>query len=184
MKVSVSKCLINGKDSRWRVRWHELGRVHRKFFTGRDGADTFAIQKRGESTTAGQRLITLPQTDQELLLAVHDEAGRRGISLMALLEAGKEEAKKKASPALIDVLEELLAVKGKGGGTPGYVYHLRRVLTAFAQGRERMPVNNLTLHDVEKFLESKNIRSRSTLRARLSTLFGYCVRRGYCDLNP
>jgi len=37
---------------------------------------------------------------------------------------------------------------------------------------------------MESWLGSKNIASRATLLARLSTLFKFCVRRGYLASNP
>ena len=41
-----------------------------------------------------------------------------------------------------------------------------------------------TANDVEGWLASKNLVSRPTLRARLSTLFRFAHRRGYVTVNP
>ena len=54
----------------------------------------------------------------------------------------------------------------------------------FAKDRERMPIANLGVGDVEAFLNSKNLRSRLTLRARLSILFRFAIRRGYRADSP
>jgi len=37
---SLTKCRVRD-EIRWRVRWHETGRIKRKFFTGREAAEAF-----------------------------------------------------------------------------------------------------------------------------------------------
>jgi integrase len=58
------------------------------------------------------------------------------------------------------------------------------VLNQFARGRETVPIDKFTLADVEKFLDSKSLQYRATVRGKLSTLFNFCVRRGYRLDNP
>jgi len=88
------------------------------------------------------------------------------------------------SKALADVIAELIQTKEKAGRASGYTKSLGQVLKQFARGRERLRVDLVTLADVEAFLESKLLASRSTHRARLSTLFKFALRRGYMAENP
>jgi len=44
--------------------------------------------------------------------------------------------------------------------------------------------SRISLRDVEGFLDSRNLSYRQTIRARLSTLFRFAVRRGYRPDNP
>jgi hypothetical protein len=51
------------------VRWHEAGKLRRKFFTGREAAEAHAISLRGSTLGADQQFLTLPQVDREKLVA-------------------------------------------------------------------------------------------------------------------
>jgi len=180
-KVSISKCKIR-KEPFWRVRWHENGVVRRKFFGSQAAAETHASKVRGELVGARQLLASIPQHEQEQLVMVYNEAKRRGVDLLALLAAPAVATV--ASPALSVVLDEMELAKRKAGRDEGYLKSLRQIVDMFGAGQEKMPINKLTHLDVEKFLDSKLIASRSTLRARLSTLFCFAVRRGYRSDNP
>ena len=180
--VSVSRCKVR-KNDMWRVRWHDAGRVHRKFFASKDAAESHAAMVRGDSVTARKRIALLPQTDIEQLLLVRDEAERKGISLsatLALMASGTP----MLSPAIEDVLVEMELAKRNAGRAKDYLKSLSQIARMFFKGRERMAIDLFTVKGVELFLDSKNIQSRSTLRSRLSTLFKYAVRRKYRADNP
>ena len=164
------------------VRWHEAGKLRRKFFTGREAAEAHAISLRGSTLGADQQFLTLPQVDREKLLLLYKHAKERNTDLVTLLSSAAPVAA--GSPAMEDALEEMLAAKKKSGRADDYLNNLRIVLSQFARGRERMAMNQVTLHDIESFLNAHTLEYRSTLRARLSTLFNYCVRRGYLAANP
>ncbi|MEI6196091.1 MAG: hypothetical protein WCS42_17360, partial [Verrucomicrobiota bacterium] len=82
------------------------------------------------------------------------------------------------------VIAEMLATKRNAGRAPGYLNIFRSVLDQFVKGRECQPINQFTLPEIEKFIETKNLAYRSTIRARLSTLFQFALRRGYRLDNP
>lgn len=168
----------------WRVRWHEAGRVRRKFFGARDTADNYAAQLRGELVTKRRTLAALPPAEQAELLLVHEEAKRRGVSLASLLTLLTSAPDKPSAPALADVMEELTTAKRNAGRARSYLKSLGQIVANFAKGRERMPVDLFTVRDLEKFLNDNGIRYRKTLRTRLSTLFKFAVRRGYRADNP
>lgn len=87
------------------------------------------------------------------------------------------------SPA-VDVLKEMVDFKRKAKKSERYLVQLEIACGMFFKKREGMPVGSLTFRDVEAFLDTKGPRSRPTLRARLATLFGFAVRRGYRPDNP
>lgn len=180
-RVSISKCKVRDEKF-WRVRWHEAGKVHRKFFTGRDAAEAHAAKIRGEAVGVKHLLAAIPQHEQEKLVMVYHEARRRGVDILTFLSAAPAAAS--ASPALADVLTEMESAKRKSGCSERYLTAMRCVLDGFAAGRERMPISQISLPDIEAFLDSKQLRYRSTLRARLSTLFKFAVRRDYRADNP
>jgi integrase len=164
------------------VRWHEAGKLRRKFFAGKEAAEAHAISLRGSTLGADQQFLVLPQVDKEKLMLLFKRCQERNIDLLGLLTS--ETTATAGTPTLEDALTEMLLVKKKSGRADEYVGNLRIVLSQFTKGRERMLVNQITLHDVESFLNSHSIEYRSTLRSRLSTLFNYCVRRNYLTANP
>lgn len=164
------------------MRWHDAGNVKRKFFTGRDAADAHAAKVRGESVGIRQLLAAIPQQEQEKLVMIYNEGKRRGVDLLTFLIQSPQSAA--SSPALDLVIRELLAAKRSAGRDAGYLEGLGWILDGFAKGREKMPINQIGLPEVEAYLNSKKIQSRVTLRGRLSTLFNFAVRRGYMLADP
>jgi integrase len=168
----------------WRVRWRDAGRVHRRFFPGRDGADTHAAMLKDDLVTARKRIAALPQDDIEQLLAIHSEAKTRGLGLSGLItllnDSGEDAASKDAKAAL----DEMINAKRNAGRAEDYLYSLSQIVGAFIKGRESIAVSKLGFADVESHLKMFSIRSRSTLRSRLSTFFKFCERRGYTKGNP
>lgn len=181
-KVSVSKCLVRG-ESLWRVRWHELGRVRRKFFTGRDSAEAHAATLRGGQVTLRQQFSAMDPGEQEKLMAVWNEAQRRGLNLFAAL-ARVDAATAGQSVPIGDLIAEMVAVKRNSGLSERYLKVLELILNQFARGRERLPIDAFALADVERYLDSHNAASRQCLRGRVSTLFRFAIRRGYRTSNP
>lgn len=169
----------------WRVRWHELGRVRRKFFKSRVQAESFAARLNGERLLARQRLELLPAAEQEQLMAIHAEAARRGLPLPAVLglvAAGW--AQKTNAPGLATALDDMLKAKRNAGRAERYLASLSAIVRAFGRGREAWPVDRFSLREVELFLDGHNAGSRSTLRSRLATFFKFAVRRGWRADNP
>jgi integrase len=182
--ATISRCKVRGVVM-WRVRWRDAGRVHRKFFTGRDSADAHAAKIRVDSVGARKRLAALTQSEQEQLLQIRDEAARVGrdlASVVGLITSGN--GKDNFSPALADVVNELEVAKRNAGRSERYIYQLRHILDKFIAGRERLAVDKIMLADVERFLDVRKLCSRATIRAKLATLLNFSVRRGYRLENP
>lgn len=182
-QVSVSKCSVRG-DKKWRVRWHDTGKVRRKFFNGQEAANTFAAKKRGEEVGVRHLLATIPQAEQEKLVMLFNETRRRNVDLLTLLHAPPAAPVKKTAPAVADVITEMVGAKKNAGISERYLGAMGCILDEFAKGRERMAINEFTRADIEGFMNTKKLAYRSTIRARLSTLFNFAIRREYSDKNP
>ena len=181
-KITTTKVKVRGQ-SFWQVRWHdESGKPRRKFLAGKAAADAFAAEKRGETLNIEQKLLTVPADDRERMLFVWNEAKRKGIDLVSIV-SGPAIAPA-TSKTLGDAITEILEAKTKAARAKKYLKNLRLDLTSFAKGRESLDTAKIGFRDVEAWLDSKGQGSRSTYRSRLSTLFKFCVRRGYRTDNP
>jgi integrase len=180
--IAVSQCRINGGKKSWRVRWHEQGRVCRKFFKSKDAADAHAAKLRGEQIGINQFWSALSQPERETLFTVWREAERRRLDLMALVTR-VDVAPPVKSPACALVRTELIDAKNKSGLSGDYISSLSQITKAFIKGREALPISAVNFADVVKFVDAHGIKSRSTIRSRLATWFKFAVRRGYCPAN-
>ena len=82
-------------------------------------------------------------------------------------------------------VDELLAAKRGGNKTERYVKSLEHYLRQFSVGRESRAILDFTFSDVESWMAKyPNADTRRTWLSRVSALFAFCVRRGYCDRNP
>lgn len=180
-KVTVHKRTLRNKKV-WEVYRREGGKRKRSYFYDSDSAEQEASRIRDQIAIAGQtwRTLTGPERDEAIAVAV--EAKGAGESLRRIWEAHRA-TPKTLSPKLSTVIAELISVKEKAGRAVVYTNGLDAGLKQFAAGRDA-PISAITLTDLEKWLDSKNLASRSTLRSRLSTLFKFAVRRGYCPANP
>jgi len=182
--VTVSPVTIRGVK-RWRVRYHENGRVKRAHFSARDTADSHAAKLRSEAVGARKRLATLPQSRLDQLVLLNDEAERRGVDLLTLLTLLQSAEGKPAGPTLKAVIAELNTVWTKGGRDETYVNQLDGILNDFCDSCPAdLPINKGGLAEVEQFLNTKNLVSRGGYRTRLSTLLNFAIRRGYVTNNP
>lgn len=181
-KISVTSCRHHGRKM-WRVRWTELGRVRRKFFHDRDGAEAHAVTLRGDQLGVNDFWATLSQPDRERVFTIWQEALRRDIDLMALVVQSQDDAAPVHSPLCRAVLDELMQVKIKGGLSKDYIGSLGHIIGRFCQQLGRRPMNMVRFAEVEKFRDGYNLASRPTVRSRLATWFKFAVRRGYCPVN-
>ena len=181
-KISISRCLINDGQKMWRVRWHEMGKVRRKFFTAKDAAQAFAGRLRGDQIGIDDFWSGLSQSDREKMFSVWREAERRNLDLMALVTR-PDAAATVASPSCSLVRREMVDAKETSGLSSDYVSSLSQIVKAFIKGRESVPMASVSFADVVTFMDAQNLRSKPTVRARLSTWFKFGLRRGYCPAN-
>ena len=118
------------------------------------------------------------------LLAVVAEAQAAGVSMRTVWEHWKRTATRTDVPTLGGAVEALLAAKASAGRSPRYTDTLRVLLGQFTRGIEAKLISSISAEDVEAFMGGIALASRPTYRARLSTLFRFCIRRGWISANP
>ena len=183
-KITVQKWTIRGQV-KWAVHRIDSGKRKRTCFASKKAAEAEAILLRAQRAAAGDVWLALPAPERQRLIQVYNEARELGVDLDELLAEWKRGTRfTGTSLALEKVIAELVAAKLASGRTRRYATTLTIPLKQFAKGRESLPIARLGLKEVEAFLNSKNIHSRQTLRARLSTMFRFAVRRGYRPDNP
>jgi len=179
MKVSVRK-----HGGFWVVSRRQSGKRKRSRFHSKAMAEVEATRIRSEVKTAGDVWVKdLSAVDRSNLISLYGEAKRRGVDLWGLLKSVAEKPVVN-STLTSDVITELIEAKRNAGRSSVYVSTLRNILTQFAKDRGGNSIASIGLSDLESFLDSKTLASRSTLRARLSTLFKFAIRRGYRLDNP
>lgn len=177
---TVQKWQVRGKTC-WAVYRLEDGKRRRSFFSSRTAAEAEASRLNSGAADLQADFRALPIAEQQKLIHLHNEAARRGVDVLDFLSAPTSNG---AGPTVEAVISELLEAKRNAGRSDRYVDSLDLLLSQFLDGREHLRIGNVSLADIERFLDSKAIASRSTLRARLSTLFRFAVRRGYRLDNP
>ena len=183
-KITVQKWTVRSQV-KWAVHRFDSGKRKRTFFASKKAAEAEAILLRAQRAATGEVWLALPAPERQRLIQVYNAARELGVDLGELLADWKRGARfTGTSPALEKVIAELVAAKLASGRTRRYATTLTIPLKQFAKGRESLPIARLGLKEVEAFLNSKNIHSRQTLRARLSTLFRFAMRRGYRADNP
>jgi site-specific recombinase XerD len=182
-KITVRRVKVRGAYL-WRVRRWENGKPRRTFFSSKAKADAEAANLQAQADRAGTVWLSLPAAQRERLIAAHHEAESNGVDLQKAIAVARQHPNGDGPP-LQEVISQLQAAKLKAGRSERYVDSgLLVILNQFAADRERMPITDLGLIDVEAFLDSKALASRATLRSRLSTLFKFAIRRGYRPDNP
>ena len=90
-----------------------------------------------------------------------------------------------AAKTISQVTTELLAAKKLSNLRPRYLTSLRQYLEQFAKGREKTPLADFTVSDIEAWLNRyPGAYARQTWLARLSGLFSFAVRRKIIPANP
>jgi integrase len=166
--VSVRQERVRGQK-RWVVAWTEGERLRRQFYRSRIEAEEAAELRRGDNG------------------AVLAQIEAHGLTLRKVWEAyltATKPVEVAKGPTLAETIEEVLRAKAAGGRSTRYLSALEQALQQFAEGRPATRIGAISTRDVEDWLGSKRLASRSTLRSRLSALFSFAVRRGYCAENP
>jgi len=182
-RVTIAPELVRGVPH-WRVRFYDVvtQRVRRRFFSSVAAAEKFAgVLQRQDRDAEGVWARLLP-AERSLLIAVWREAQLRGVDLLAAVVHGAPV--KTAGPTLGVVIGELIVSKREAGRNRLYLARLENLLNRFAAGREAKPIAAVEVAVVEEFMRPMALRYRATVRARLSTLFNFAVRRRYRPDNP
>ena len=166
----------------WVVSFMDQGKRKRSYQKSKQDAEFEAKRIQGEKEDSGSAWMDLPPRERQRLMMAWQAAKDRGLDLYEL--ATGTVTTKTDSVTLAKAIEQLLEAKQTAGRSGDYIAGLRINLGQFSKGRGGAKVDALSLGDVEAFLDTKAVASRSTLRSRLSTLFRFAVRRGWRTDNP
>jgi integrase len=182
-KVTVRPQWANGVHY-FRVRYWEGGKSHKRFFHTEAEAEAEAKHLRSQIQRAGDVWLSLTAQERNHLLCAWEDSKRLGIDIREAVQSASQRGNGHTSMSIGKVINDLKAAKLNHGNNAGYVTNLGIVLDQFAKGKEALAIDRITLADVERFLDSKSLAYRSTVRGRLSTMFNFAVRRGYRIDNP
>lgn len=188
MKVEIHK-RTNHRRSRWVLDWtRNDGQRQRRFFPTKSAAETEAQSLTLQRQQTGDVWLALTADKRNEVLTVLVEVEKRGVSLRRVWEdwrtgAGSTDL---VAKKLGEAVEECLTLKRTAGRRHGYLQTLGILLRAFAAGRESVLVSDVRTSDIENWIAARHtsLWSRATAHNRLTTLFGFCVRRGYAASNP
>jgi integrase len=87
---------------------------------------------------------------------------------------------------LSSVVEELIAARSGTGHRERYVNGLRQYLALFARAHDAIPIDCVTPAHIDRWFASRSEAptTRASNLGRLSALFSFARRRGYCTANP
>ena len=90
------------------------------------------------------------------------------------------------SVTVAEAVNTFLRAKARADRSDRYLCALRVSLQSFARGRFSAAITEITVTDLEKWLESQNWSSRTqhNYLSDVSTLFNFCIRRGWATHNP
>ena len=168
----------------WAVNQTVNGKRSRSYWPSERAALAEAARLRDLDRLAGSEWAQLTDDEREALARLWARAKREGVDLVRLFD--QRPTATPVSVGLSSAIAQLLEAKRASGCRPVYLTNLRQCLEAFARGREAQAVGAITAADVEDWLREKGGTShtRAMWRSRLSTLFGWCVRRKYATENP
>ncbi len=180
---TVTKEKLRG-SVRWVVNWTDGTERRRKYCPSQRAAEAEATRLRGLERQAGTEWAALSDDERETLAGLWSRAKRAGVDLVRLFD--ERPTSTAQSVTLEAAVAQLIEAKRASGCRPAYVTNLRQCLEAFANGREAQSVATVTAADVEEWLKLKGgtAHTRAMWRSRLSTLFGWCVRRQFAERNP
>ena len=87
---------------------------------------------------------------------------------------------------VIELVNEFLLAKARLVNSDRYLRQLKVVLSSFANGRTRHPIDQVRAPEVEKWIRVHDWKPRTAkgYLDSVKTLFSFAVKRGYLDRNP
>ncbi len=171
---------------RWIVDRFEEGLRKRSIYPSKREADAEASRLRQQAEQVGSAWLSLPPNERDDLLKFRQACIDRGLPLWDLLRTydNREVHVATASPTLRQAVDELVTAKEGAGRSSRYTDVLRLILDGFAKGRESQRIAEVSVADIDRWLDTKRLAGRPTFKARLATLFNFAVKRGYRPDNP
>lgn len=87
---------------------------------------------------------------------------------------------------VIELVNEFLLAKARADNSDRYLRQLKVVLSSFANGRTRHPIDQVKAPEIEKWIRAHDWQPRTAkgYLDSVKTLFSFAVKRGYLDRNP
>lgn len=177
----VKRIILHGQV-RWQLDYRLAGKRKRPVFKTKAAAEAELLRVKTQLAECGKAFDLLRGDRRIEVMKILREIEAAGQTLRGIWDAFQV-AGRKSSPGM--TLERgiglLVEAKRVAGCRESYVTNLGQFLAAFAKGREAMRIEEVTPESIEEWLAAGN---RITKAARLSTLFGFAVRRGWIAGNP
>ena len=187
MKVRLKKWSIQG-EQRWVVEWTLAGKRTRRYFRTKKQAESEAANVNEQFKGSGDVWMGLTAAERGEILAVWDEVRTKGLRLRQVWEDYKRlpVAIAPTGNPLRTAIDEVIQAKVQAKRRQRYVDSLQAYLGKFAEGREQLPVDQITSTEIEQWFAGRKeaAPTQASNLGRLSALFSFCVRRGYCAKNP
>lgn len=182
--VTINRCINHGRV-KWKVRYFELGKWRKAFRDSQVTAEAFASEKRCDLLTAAQQFALLPKDEQRTLMLFKDEAARRNVPLVRLFGLfQREQIEDKVVPGAKAVLDAYIKELKEHGKVKLYVDGVRQIVSKFIAGREELPANLFNVEDCRAFVGKYKLRSRPSVRSRISGFISYTIQCTYRKDNP
>lgn len=87
---------------------------------------------------------------------------------------------------VLELVNEFLLAKARADNSDRYLRQLKVVLSSFANGRSRHPIDQVRAPEIEKWIRVHGWKPRTAkgYLDSVKTLFSFAVKRGYLDRNP
>ena len=87
---------------------------------------------------------------------------------------------------VIELVNEFLLAKARADNSDRYLRQLKVVLSSFANGRTRHPIDQVKAPEIEKWIRVHDWKPRTAkgYLDSVKTLFSFAVKRGYLERNP
>ena len=187
MNIRLKKWNVQGEE-RWVVEWTSGRQRNRRYFPSKRAAESERKHLEQQFAETGDLWLGLSSVERGEILAVWHEVRTQGLTLREVWEDYKRRPVTTATVrrTLHTAIDEVIQAKTQAKRRQRYVDSLRAYLDKFAQGREDLPADRITATDLEQWFAHRKeaAPTQASNLGRLSALFSFCVRKGYCSKNP
>lgn len=192
MEPTKHKILKNGRE-KWELYYgrDELG--HRKRTTHDTEAEADAIIDKYRKTVSksGEWWARLPEKERLQIQATCVDIKSAALTLPQVWEDHKRWRTENAQTCITSMPYEDAVMKWgerklEAGKSEEYIREAKKLLMRFGQGRERIPIHTVTVHDLGTWRTSQKtwgLSSKKTNTSLFSSLWETAVAMGWCSIN-
>jgi integrase len=169
------------------VRGKVAGKWQRRYFATKGEANTYAQQQNTLLLNEGRRGVEFPawlRLSAERAYEALLPWGKTIEDALHFYVTYLERAKKSAP--LNTTVDELIEVRKQAGMSARYCYDLKLRLGRFGAAFSGKTTADISTAEIDSWLAGLGVAAgtRNTFRRDVQTLFSFCVKRGYCAVNP